>query len=76
MCQVHSKAAHSSIPNGLGNVAKGVDSGSANGFLVSFDQVQQLKTDPHPLPCRDKFCPSVSNPPNKINAVLLYFLMP
>lgn len=39
-------------PNSFSDVSKRVDSSSANGFFVSLQQLQQLKTDPHPLPGR------------------------
>lgn len=38
-------------PNGFGDITKRVDRSSADGFFVSFQQFQQLKTNPHPLPC-------------------------
>lgn len=39
------------LPNGFGDITKSVDRSSADGFFVSFQQFQQLKTNPHPLPC-------------------------
>ena len=63
------------IPNGLGNVPEGVDSGSSDGFLVCFEQLQQLKTDSHPLSGTHMLSSTISNPSNQINAVLLHFLM-
>lgn len=39
-------------PDSLGDVSKGVDSGSADGLLVGLEELQQLKADPHPLPGR------------------------
>lgn len=62
-------------PDGLGNVPKGVDGGSANSLLVGLQQLQQLKANPHPLFGRDKLCASVCNTTNKVDAILLYFLM-
>jgi hypothetical protein len=35
--------------NGLGDVAKGVDSGSANSLLVCLEQLEQLEANAHPL---------------------------
>ena len=63
------------LPNGLGNVSKCIDSCSSDGFLVSLQQLQKFKADPHPLLCWHKLCPSVSNSTNQINTVLLYLLM-
>lgn len=37
-------------PNGFCDVTEGVDGGSADGLLVSLEQLQQLKANPHPLP--------------------------
>ncbi len=42
-------------PNGFGDITKRVDSGSADGFFVSLEQLQQFKTNPHPLPGRHIF---------------------
>lgn len=44
------KARELLLPNSLGNVAKGVDCGSSDCLLVSFQKLQQLETDSHPLP--------------------------
>ena len=67
---------HGALPNGFSNVAKGVDSSPANGLLVCFEEVQQLKADPHPLSRGDKLCPPVCNAAYEVNAVLLHLLMP
>ena len=69
-------AGHGALPNGFSNVAKGVDSSPANGLLVCFEEVQQLKADPHPLSRGDKLCPPVCNAAYEVNAVLLHLLMP
>jgi hypothetical protein len=41
------------LPDSLGNVAKCVDGGPPDSFLVGLQQLQQLKANPHPLPGRD-----------------------
>mmetsp|Transcript_74277 Transcript_74277/g.86204 ORF Transcript_74277/g.86204 Transcript_74277/m.86204 type:complete len:270 (-) Transcript_74277:22-831(-) len=61
--------------NSFGNITEGVDSSSSNTFLVSFEQVQQIEADSHPLLCRDVSCTSISNSSNQINTVFLHFLM-
>lgn len=40
------------LPDGFGDVTECIDSGSADGFLVSFEQLEQFKTNSHPLPGR------------------------
>merc|ERR1719186_1617516 len=62
-------------PNSLGNVAKCVDCCSSDSFLVSFQQLQQLETNPHPLPCTHVLRTSVSNSAHQVNAILLNFLV-
>lgn len=44
---------------GLGNIAKGVDSRSADALLVSLEHLQQLKADTHPLSRRHKLSATV-----------------
>lgn len=64
------------LPNGLGYVAKGVHCGTTDCLLVGLQQVQQLKTDSHPLLGRHKLGPPVGNPSNQVNAILLHLLVP
>ena len=72
----HTHAHTQDLPNGLGNVTEGVHSGTSNGLLVCLEQLQQLKTDSHPLTSTDVLRTTVCNATNQINAILLDLLMP
>mmetsp|Transcript_25517 Transcript_25517/g.35812 ORF Transcript_25517/g.35812 Transcript_25517/m.35812 type:complete len:251 (+) Transcript_25517:573-1325(+) len=61
--------------NSLCNVTKGVDSSSSNSLLVGFKHFKELKADTHPFSSRDKFGTSVCNTTNKVDTVLLDFLV-
>ena len=60
-CGSAHKHTHTRSPNGLGDVTKGVDRGSADGLLVGLEQLQQLKADPHPLPGRYVLCSTIKD---------------
>lgn len=58
--------------DGLCDVAKGVDGCSSDCLLVGLQHIQQLEADPHPLTCRHKLVPSVSNAAHQVYTVLLH----
>ncbi len=61
--------------NGLGNVSECVDSGASNGLLVRLEQLEQLKTDAHPLPGAHELGAAVSDATHQLNTILLHLLV-
>mmetsp|Transcript_9934 Transcript_9934/g.17038 ORF Transcript_9934/g.17038 Transcript_9934/m.17038 type:complete len:221 (-) Transcript_9934:402-1064(-) len=73
---VQQRRQHVLRADSLGDIAEGVDGGTADALLVRLEQLQQLEADPHPLPRRHKLRPAVGDPPHQVDAVLLHLLVP
>lgn len=50
LCSYDNASKKQYLPYGFGDVTKCIDSGSADGFLVSLEQLEQFEANSHPLP--------------------------
>mmetsp|Transcript_11483 Transcript_11483/g.22235 ORF Transcript_11483/g.22235 Transcript_11483/m.22235 type:complete len:601 (-) Transcript_11483:2097-3899(-) len=73
---VQQRSEHVLRPDGLGDVAEGVDSGAADGLLVRLEHVEQLEADAHPLARRNVLGAAVGDAADQVNRVLLHRLVP
>ena len=62
--------------DGFGDEAEGVVCRATDAFFVRFEHVEELETDPHPLPRVDTLGSAVCNTTDKIDRVFLHLLVP
>jgi hypothetical protein len=72
---VEEDAEHVRRPDGLGDVAEGVDSGPSDGLLMRLEKVEEVVGDPHPLLGAHMLRATVRNAPDKVDAVFLHLLV-